>query len=368
MKASLGASSIQDFIGANTDYIIFYINKFLKKSYTYEDGLGLLQIILEYSSEDSRNSFYLETILAGLLQNSTKAKNPDIQKTHFKIYHLFLLKILSWRSGVDQGAKDETEEKILQKWLKILHHKDEMEIEEIHVEEQEMLNSEKLEEQKGDDLTSDQLPTEAEVGAEAEAEIETAAEQENLPNYVKLTDEIVRLVSKYISSKDQTLCLLSLELLTSGITILTPYEDKLLPVVHLIWFPLAEKFKSQNPIILRQCFNLLCLLAQSSRDFIHKRTISDIIPTINKFLTEVAKKSHQNSQQGMYRFSQEFKLIHTILSQYGQLILDIQIDEKNLDKSINCALRFLEKNQPEELQKITLDFCRSLLTYDAPTI
>uniref|UniRef100_A0A1B0CSV5 TTI1 C-terminal TPR domain-containing protein n=1 Tax=Lutzomyia longipalpis TaxID=7200 RepID=A0A1B0CSV5_LUTLO len=275
--------------------------------------------------------------------------------THFKIYHLFLLKILSWRSGDGQGAKDETQEEILQKWLEILQHKDEMEIEEIHEEEQEMLNSDKLEEQKGDDLTSDQLQSKAETGekvrAEAEAEIERAAEPENLPNYVKLTDEIVCLVSKYISSKDQTLCLLSLELLTSGIAILTPYEDKLLPVVHLIWFPLAEKFKSQNPIILRQCFNLLCLLAQSSQDFIHKRTISDVIPTINKFLAEVAKKSHLNSQQGMYRFSQEFKLIHTILSQYGQLILDIQMDEKNLDKSINCALRFLEKNQPEELQR-----------------
>ncbi|XP_059611760.1 uncharacterized protein LOC132258449 [Phlebotomus argentipes] len=336
MKESFNAATIEEFVHSNTDYIIFYVNKFLKKSYTYDDGLGMLQIILEYTAEDAITHFYLETILQSLLQDGEKIKDQQKLKAHFKIYHLFLLKMLKWSEENNKEiVNEESSDEILQQWLDILNQEEEIETE----EHNETAPKEEIEET-----------------------------EKIVPNYVKLTDEMMRLVIKYISSKDQDLSLLSLELMTVGISVLSGCEEKLLPIVHLVWFPLSEKFKCNNPVILRQCFRLLLLLARTSKDFILKRTLSDVIPTINQCLIDGSVKSAKNSHYGMFIYTQDFKVISTILSQYGKLISDIQMQEKSLDTAIDCALLYMEKNQHTELQKMSLAFCNSLLNYDAPTI
>ncbi|XP_055700063.1 uncharacterized protein LOC129799845 [Phlebotomus papatasi] len=337
MKASFNLATIEEFVNLNSDYIIFYVNKFLRKDHSYDDGLGMLQIILEYSSKDSSTHFYLETILNSLLQDSAKVKDQSRLKAHFRIYQIFLTKIKHQIKEEDHSQNLEiTSDDILEKWLEIWNQNDQIE--------------------------------EEEVEENNEPEDPDPKEPESIPSYIKLTESILKLVLKHISSKDQHLSLLSLELLTEGLLILRQKEEKLLPIVHLIWFPLTEKFKCENPVILRQCFKLLVILAKTSKDFIHNRTLSDVIPLINKYLTDVAKKSPGNAQQGLYTHTQEFKLIHTILSQYGQLISAIELKEKNLDDCLSCSLRFLDRNQHEDIQKVALEFFKSLLRYDSPMI
>ncbi|GAB0097715.1 hypothetical protein DMENIID0001_133810 [Sergentomyia squamirostris] len=335
LKTSFDAESIVEFLNSNVDYVIFYVSKFLKKNYSYDDGLGMLQLILEYSSKNEQTQFFLETILSGLVQDIEKVRDEQKLKDYFKIYQMFLTKIFSWTEEEVTEIIEVNREQLVQQWLEILN-------------------------QQVEDLDFNEEEPEPEREPEDEP-------KKNLPNHVNLTVEILRMVLKYISTKDQDLCLVSLEVLKAGISVLAQFEDKLLPVVHQIWFPLSEKFKCGNPVILRQCFELLIIMGKTSKDFIRQRTLKDVIPKINAYLKEVSKNS-KKEQSSMYRFSQECKSIHMIISHYGHLIADIQLEERDFDNALNSVLIYLEKGQPDELQKITLEFCEFLLKYDAPTV
>lgn len=60
-----------------------------------------------------------------------------------------------------------------------------------------------------------------------------------------------------------------------SLLILCDEENQLLPVVHKIWSPLVNRFKYDNKdsLILRRCFELLCIMAVTARDFITGRTL-----------------------------------------------------------------------------------------------
>lgn len=56
------------------------------------------------------------------------------------------------------------------------------------------------------------------------------------------------------------------------------YPDNLLPVVHKIWGPLAERFEpNKDPLTVRYAFSLLCTLAHTSKDFIRQRSLKYVI-------------------------------------------------------------------------------------------
>lgn len=77
----------------------------------------------------------------------------------------------------------------------------------------------------------------------------------------------------YLPSKDKSTKVLTLDILNNGLEVIRDYEDELLPVVHLIWSPLVERFKeTQEPIIVNLSFQLLETLARLSKDFIRSRT------------------------------------------------------------------------------------------------
>lgn len=93
-----------------------------------------------------------------------------------------------------------------------------------------------------------------------------------LPKYIEMTLNILRRCLKSISSKNRDEKIVAIETISIGLNIIKDNEDQLLPMVHLIWQPLAERVKDNDPIILRRCFSLLVTLSKLSKDFIYQRT------------------------------------------------------------------------------------------------
>lgn len=60
-------------------------------------------------------------------------------------------------------------------------------------------------------------------------------------------------------------------------------QEVILPLVHQTWHPLRLLFKSPNIFIVERAFDCLMVIARHARDFVHKRTVSDVFPPLLKF-------------------------------------------------------------------------------------
>lgn len=112
---------------------------------------------------------------------------------------------------------------------------------------------------------------ETEVREEEEAEKEE--EKPIIPKHIEFVLNILKICLKFISSKKLEDKLLVLETLNFGLQIIENHENELLPLVHLIWYNFAERFKEKEALIIDRSFNLLVTLARLSKDFIRQRTL-----------------------------------------------------------------------------------------------
>lgn len=93
------------------------------------------------------------------------------------------------------------------------------------------------------------------------------------PYHIKITVSILKKTLNYLPAKDKSTKLLALDIMRNGFEIIRDWEDELLPLVHLAWSPLTERFKDyKEPLIINLSFQLLETLAKLSKDFIRSRT------------------------------------------------------------------------------------------------
>ena len=65
------------------------------------------------------------------------------------------------------------------------------------------------------------------------------------------------------------------------------FSDELLPLIHLSWQPLRVLFVSENLFIVTKAFSVLRVLAKCSGDFIRKRTLTDALPPLLKYISRL---------------------------------------------------------------------------------
>lgn len=208
----------------------------------------------------------METIFQTIYNECSKAHQTRNIISYLKVFNAFLRHIEKWLETCNQeleGANamqaDEIkseENNLLSTWLQLLDgpsfsddinsHKDEKQANENLIQQ----------EQKHPNETYDQESIE-----------------KCLPRHIDIIKTILEQVVKFINSSDQRLQILSLECLACGLPLLTSYENVLLPLVHLIWSPLVEKFRQRNALVLNRCFALLEILAKCAKDFITKRSL-----------------------------------------------------------------------------------------------
>lgn len=92
------------------------------------------------------------------------------------------------------------------------------------------------------------------------------------PKYIEITINILNRCLKYISSKQRTEQIISIETISIGLNVIQNYESDLLPMVHQIWYPFAERLKDTDPVVLRRCLMLLDTLGRLAKDFIYNKT------------------------------------------------------------------------------------------------
>lgn len=75
------------------------------------------------------------------------------------------------------------------------------------------------------------------------------------------------------------------------------YRDEVLPLVHQSWKPLKLLFNCDNLFVVAKAFHVLRVIGQVAKDFIHRRALSDVFPSVARYITklQVATKPPSSS-------------------------------------------------------------------------
>ena len=67
-------------------------------------------------------------------------------------------------------------------------------------------------------------------------------------------------------------------------------QETILPLVHQVWQPLHLLFKSNNIFVVEKAFRCLRVIGEHARDFVHKRTVTDVLPPLLTFFKSLGKE------------------------------------------------------------------------------
>lgn len=240
-------AGIRELIMANSDYVMFFVNQSLRDATRSRAALDVISVILEFCSRDVLG--YVELIVNRLLEECSKYHRMGNLAAYLKIFGLFLKNL--GREGEPVEELKNVDE-VYESWLAILNPppEDDFELE------------------RGED---DPMPEASQVKKEP-------------PKDVEIAQQIMQVALKHISSKNVSEVVAAMETLTWGVAILKQHEDELLPLVHQIWAPLSLRFSDKSPVVLRNAFKMLLTLADAAKDFIHRRTVDEVVPVLNRIL------------------------------------------------------------------------------------
>jgi len=132
----------------------------------------------------------------------------------------------------------------------------------------------------------DETQTEvAEEAAEEDAEPPLSPEQRFLKVVVEHVRNFVSMSGQpawQLAAISSLACSLSLLSSTPG-QLPGERQTVLLPLVHQAWHPLRLLFRSPNIFVVDSAFHCLMVVARAARDFIRKRTVTDVLPPLLGF-------------------------------------------------------------------------------------
>lgn len=179
------------------------------------------------------------------------------------------------------------------------------------------------------------------------------------PNHVTIILEVMSRVKHLLSSEDVRLKLVVLDTITAAVYSIQPHTDHLLPMVHQVWNPFAQKFSDKEIVVRIKAFQTLLDISKVCGSFIRKRTTKEVFPKLCNFLKSQSKLSH-NCGVG-YSFTQAYKMQQTILNSLGILCTNLGIEGKEVDDIATACIPYLSDHGHPELKKAALKTFESLI-------
>ncbi|XP_017074744.2 TELO2-interacting protein 1 homolog [Drosophila eugracilis] len=348
MQLALRYAEPSHFIECSTDYISFHLNALLKRSPESTAAVDILTVVLQYSTRG--NVPHLDSLFQTIREECSKTHQSSNVHSYLRVFKAFLNHVTKWQvdAAVEVNAElpmqvDE-EQSVLNTWMSVLN------------------KPQILEDLNGDaEMTEDP----AKDDTEDDDDTEPKPTKPVLPRHVEMVKDILGQVIKFISTADQGQQIAALECFSSGLPLLADYEDELLPLVHLVWQPLVEKFRQKDALVINRCFTLLHLLGVHAKDFIFKRSLSDVIPQLKQFLKAASVHSSMETSQVK---TQEYKLQLKLLQSLADFILGLQIDGKHLHELMSTVVLYLSQAQPQDLQTPAREFFLKLVPYNGPFV
>lgn len=155
----------------------------------------------------------------------------------------------------------------------------------------------------------------------------------------------------------------ALEIVSTAVQIIRADKEILLPLVHQSWQPLKLLFESDNIFVVSKAFKALHIFASSAKDFIHRRTLTDVFPSIVKYLQKLkAMVSDRRFHQTMISRQSRHLLTEMTIGLWDFMAL-LELNEVEVDPIIDNAIDFVtfaQKNPKMFDKPVNLDPVRIL--------
>ncbi|KAH8242933.1 hypothetical protein KR032_003130 [Drosophila birchii] len=356
MQLALKYAEPSHFIECSTDYITFHLNALLKRRSTESTAaVDILTVVLQYSSRG--NVPHLDSLFHTIREECSKSYQSANVHSYLRVFNAFLKHVSDWQGDADAEVNAvelpmqvDDEQSVLGTWTNVL--KKPQLLDDLNVDA---------------NMRDDAPDQDAKEDAGADDDTDPEPTKPVLPRHVEMVKDILHQVIKFVSTAEQSQQIAAIECFSSGLPLLAAYENELLPLVHLVWQPLVEKFRQKDALVLNRCFTLLHLLGVHAKDFILKRSLSDVIPQLKQFLK--AASLHSSSTEAKQQAkTQEYKLQLKLLQSLADFILGLQIEGKHLHELMSTAALYLAQEQPPELQTLARQFFIELAVYNGPFV
>ena len=148
-----------------------------------------------------------------------------------------------------------------------------------------------------------------------------------------------------------------------------------MPIVHQAWQPLKLLFHSENIFIVAKAFKVLHIFAKCAKDFIHRRTLTDIFPPIINYLKKLDLMAKDREMHQTMIARQSRSLLQEITEGLWEFMAQLDLTELDIDpvveqmiNFVNCSnqLSFKEKNNYDRIEKVVHDSAAETLKYYTP--
>ncbi|XP_026731306.1 TELO2-interacting protein 1 homolog isoform X2 [Trichoplusia ni] len=348
--------SVADLIKCNADYITNQVTVRLKKAWNCQSALQILSVVMEYSDSSIINYLY-GIVQDVLVQSCDKYYEKDLY-AYLQVFLTFVDCIRKWYTIAQEAPKTCQENKpidVMQELRVFVENREEAE---------RLLNEEEFEKETGKNV-EEMYKEDAKRKEEDVLDYDDTVKEEKTkpPQYVTVTVIILKRCLNYVSSSDRDNSILALSVLNRGLPILRSYENELLPLVHLSWAPLVNRFEAEPPVMMA-AFELLVTMAELARDFIRARAVKDVLPHIYKYLGQSSRDSHLKDVGSWYRSSAAYSLQQAALRALPRLAAALALRDLPLQRAMDCVQPYLSKKQPKALQALAVQFFRSMLDYN----
>ena len=135
-----------------------------------------------------------------------------------------------------------------------------------------------------------------------------------------------------------------LEIVANAISVIEMDRDELLPLVHQSWQPLKLLFQSNNIFIVAKAFQLLHVFARCAKDFIHRRTLTDVFPPILNYLKKLTTMTKDRELQQTLIARQSRLLVKEIVEGLWEFMALLDLTELDIDPIIDQMIDFVDSS------------------------
>lgn len=173
------------------------------------------------------------------------------------------------------------------------------------------------------------------------------------PQHVKLVKEILEKCQHLLTSSDPRVRLLVLNVVGQSCLILKPFQDDLLPLVHKVWKPFVRRFSDAEQVVAMKAFDTLRLIGFAAEDFLRRRVVDDVLPSVVKTLQKLGTVSLKAGPG--YQHTMPCKLQLCVLKNLGDLCQNIDIKGRHVTALLHTCLPYLSARQPPCLQEASVE-------------
>ncbi|KAK9303011.1 hypothetical protein QLX08_005183 [Tetragonisca angustula] len=360
--------TVGDLLRANVDYFSYHVGIKLRKVEHNPSVLDVVEVVMKYSTMDVLPCLkqIVEDVLLQLNNNFQK-KNSYV--SFLKIFYTFIKCVKKSANSehvpiVHEQSKNESS-RAKSESLKIIQFLlDYYEAKKVDEDINDIEQSCDIKEKKEDE----EEKIEIEENEYQENSIEQEEKQENIPLYIKIVEDVLKHCTHFLPSKEIEISLIAMTTIQEGLEILTNWENQLLPIVHLLWHPLVDRFYDENVLIINRAWQLLNVVARVSKDFIRHRTLKQVLPALSKFLRNSAIESYNKNSESIYIFTQTYKLQKELLCTLGQMTKNLHLHERETFNVLSIVEPYLDKQQNFVLQECCVQLYKDIADYNSDIV